>query len=321
MTTRQFKQLAKRMLANGGYTRDKGVYAAHTRFLAKGLQIKLGEPILPRRNESLAMTIMAPKTAALAFDKVYRTPILEDPVPSEIGFYCATPTEIAAWASVMEFAERHYRGRESPSDQQEDTNNNEPSLLRLLCRAIHSGGHLYPTIVYPLSEIASEDFPAGHSEILTASIEDLAIVDEDKLSWDQVLEFRKDKQAQIKYRRMVRWTDEELKSGSPKEVVDLIAIRIDDYEWAVRKHGLKAGMGTISSLLDPKFLGASSAAIGASAIAGGGFWGALAAATLAVGKASISFGTELVEGIDERRRQNYEVAYVHEIKRRLTTKR
>ncbi|HYG36614.1 MAG TPA: hypothetical protein VEC99_17605, partial [Clostridia bacterium] len=100
-------------------------------------------------------------------------------------------------------------------------------------------------------------------------------------------------------------------------VEDLIAVRLDDYEWACRKHGLKSTLGTLSCLLDPKFLGVTSATIGASALLGDHFWASLVGASLVVGKAAISFGTTAIEGLEERRKTNYEVAYIHEVNRRF----
>jgi len=47
--------------------------------------------------------------------------------------------------------------------------------------------------------------------ISSAAITDLDLVEETELSWDQVLEFRRDSDARLKYRRLVRWLDSELR--------------------------------------------------------------------------------------------------------------
>jgi hypothetical protein len=52
---------------------------------------------------------------------------------------------------------------------------------------------------------------------------------------------------------------------------------------------------------------------------GGGLWATLAGASITIGRAPVSFGTALVDGFDERRKENYEVAYVYEIQKRLGT--
>jgi len=144
------------------------------------------------------------------------------------------------------------------------------------------------------------------------------LVDEDSLTWEQVQEFRKDTEARAKYKRLVRWIDEELKTKSPAAVQDLIAIRLDDYEWSIKKHGMKTKLGALSCVLDPKFLVAASTVVGASTLAGGELWAALSAATVTIGGAAVSFGKACIDALDERRKENYEVAYIHDIKKKTT---
>ncbi|MGA2028490.1 MAG: hypothetical protein ABSG87_00240 [Verrucomicrobiota bacterium] len=43
----------------------------------------------------------------------------------------------------------------------------------------------------------------------------------------------------------------------------------------------------------------------------------LAGASLVLGRAIVNFGTARIDGLDERRKENYEVAYVHEIQKQL----
>ena len=74
-------------------------------------------------------------------------------------------------------------------------------------------------------------------------------------------------------------------------------------------------MGSMSCLLDPKFLAGISAAVAATAVAGGATWAALAGASLSVGRALLSFGTAHIDGLEQRRKENYEIAYLHEVKR------
>lgn len=70
--------------------------------MARTIQTRCGSALMPEPGDSLALSIMRPKTAALAYDKVYRIPILKDPVPPEVAFYGASPGEIA-WAAVKLF--------------------------------------------------------------------------------------------------------------------------------------------------------------------------------------------------------------------------
>jgi hypothetical protein len=288
--------------------------------LADSIKKRCGKPVYPKPGESLALSIMTPKTAALAFDRVYRIPAHVDPVPEEIGFYCATFPEIAFFAlGLTAFAAEELGWgpyfRDKPGGQ--EAARNEAESLRLLCSEFQREFQVAPTIFYHNAARCSEEFPAGAHSILKAAVSNVAMVDEADLSWEQVMEFRRDADVRRKYRRFVRWIDNELKGMSPREVEDLIAIRVDDYEWALKKHGIKASLGAISCLLDPKFLGATSAAVAAGAVAGGAFWAALAGAVLTVGRAAVSFGTAMVDALDERRQEHYEIAYVYEVQKRL----
>ena len=194
---------------------------------------------------------------------------------------------------------------------------NETRSLRLLCSELNEEVGVMPTIFYHHSENMRKEFPVGPHQLLMAAISNVAMVDESELTWDQVIEFRRDDKARAKYRRFVRWADYEMKARSPEELEDIIAMRLDDYSWSLKKHGMTATLGAMSCLLDPKFLAAMSAATAATAAVGGALGAALTATTLTVGKALVSFGKEMVDGVDERRKGNYEIAYVYDIKKRL----
>jgi hypothetical protein len=268
---------------------------------------------------------MTPKTAALAFDRVYRIPALIDPVPEALGFYCATLPELVFWTEALfistlqglDWGKERVEGYLPNNLTPQQKANNEVETMRFLCSQFQGQIGVTPAIFYHSRQNMEKEFPAGASVVLQATISSIAIVDEESLQWDQVLEFRRDADVRKKYRRLVRWIDGELKTRPPREIEDLIAVRLDDYAWALKKHGIKASLGAISCLLDPKFLGATSAAVAATAVAADGLWAAVAAAGLTVGRAAVSFGTTLIDGLDERRQENYEVAYLYEMQSRL----
>jgi hypothetical protein len=279
----------------------------------------INSPILPKPCESIAISFGAPKTAALAFDRVYRLPIVGDTlVPKEVGFYFATTEEIAFNIYMLNMAVTNNVVIDVDGLKLQESNN----VKVFHSSANYERGNMqlltahFPTpasVFYQNQKMLSAAYPSGSSEVLHAAITDVALVREDELSWEQVLEFRRDDKARTKYRRFVRWVDMELKSSSPKEVVELMSIRLDDYEWALKKHGIKTSLGALSCLLDPKFLTTASAAIAVSAIAGGKLWASLASAGLVIGRSALEFGTQFVDAKDALRKENYELAYVHEV--------
>jgi hypothetical protein len=175
-----------------------------------------------------------------------------------------------------------------------------------------------PTIFYHAGELHEESTKQPSVALVTV-ISDIALVEEEKLSWEQVLEFRRDKSARRKYRRFIRWWSHAIDSATPSQLHDDIAAKLDDYEWSLKKHGLVAATGALSCILDPKFVAGVSVAATAASMLGGGLWAALASSGLTIGRATVSISTALIEGADERHRTNGEVAYLHEVQKRLGT--
>jgi hypothetical protein len=287
--------------------------------LADVIEQRFGHPIYPRPGESLALSVMTPKTAALAFDRVYRMPFLVDTVPEELGFYCATAPEVMTCATALMLYTAEEAGiAVNTLKRDHEAQRGEAGSLRWLCSQFRSEFGISPTIFYHSASSYARQFPSGAQSVLKAAISGVALVEEANLTWDQVKEFRQDAEARGKYRRMVRWINMELANKSPEELQDIIAIRLDDYGWALKKHGIKSSLGALSCLLDPKFLGATSATVAAGALAGGTLWAELAGVTLVIGQALVKFGTTMIDGLDERRKDNYEIAYIHDIRKRFT---
>ena len=194
---------------------------------------------------------------------------------------------------------------------------NEKTSLRLLCSDQVTRYELSPTLFYANKTSQQADFSSGPRSVLTAALTNLQIVKEEDLSWEQVEEFRRDDSARQKYRRLVRWIDRELECNDCAAIEDMIAIRLDDYEWALKKHGLKASLGSLSSVIDPKFLSATSVAVGGITLAAGEIWGLFVGTSIVIGKVAAEFATMKIDGEDERREKNFEIAYVHEVKKAL----
>jgi hypothetical protein len=284
---------------------------------AQELIQKCAEPVLPNARESLVIAPTSPKTAALAFDRVYWNPLMFGvEVPKELAFYYAAGAGLEFTVGSMIAAS---------IDVTEYGYDTERTSLTTALRSRTGRPLQWLTSTFPrpatvlLGDDAAlqNEFASGRHEVLHAAIVDVGLVEEGELSWEQVLEFRQDADSRIKYRRFVRWIDDELKSGSPDEVVELMQLRLDDYHWALRKHGIKTSIGALSCLLEPKFIGASTAAIVAAAATGGASWASFVAASLVLGRSGLEFGTRLVDSVDALRRDNYELAYLHDVSKHL----
>lgn len=155
----------------------------------------------------------------------------------------------------------------------------------------------------------------GNEPVIIAIAEDLAIVDEDALSWEQVMEFRNDNEIRTAYRTFIHWLDKEMVNKPASYIVDEILIRLERYEWALRKHGVQTVTGVLSTTFDPKFLvGTSATSTAIDFITKEPIWSLLAAGALLVGRASLSLTKVLLKREDIKHTHS-EIIYVHEIKR------
>ncbi len=299
-------------------------YQSVSRHALKPMSTLLEEkckPIMPGKRDSLAVSLHRPKTAALAFDRVYGFPMMENSAPPEVRFFCGTEPEILTTAfsvvllGIQEGILGDYTLDHEAHQIPDDAAEHERSSYQLLVRDLRREFGFEPTIFFENHSSQEAEFKPGPQEVLASSLANIEIVDEDRITWEQVLEFRRDKDARIKYRRLVRWIDAELRETGPGKIEDLILKRLEDYDWSLKKHGLLASLGTISALIDPKFLASASAAVASAAVAGGELWPALTAGSLIFGTAVATFGSVAIEGEDHRRKHNFEVAYVSELKK------
>lgn len=174
--------------------------------------------------------------------------------------------------------------------------------------------------VIPVFATAAEQahtFKTGNRKVIVGTLANIRIVDERRASFSQILEFRRDVEAARKYRRMLRWLDLEMVGKSGAELADVIAQKLDDYEWSLRKHGIKTVTGVVSETLDGKYLLGTSGIAAGLAATGHPALGAIAGAGLAVGRLIVKAVGGLVDWKDAERGLNSEIAWVYEAKRRL----
>jgi hypothetical protein len=129
-----------------------------------------------------------------------------------------------------------------------------------------------------------------------AAIDNLNVADESRLTWRQVLDFREDKDALVKYRNLRLWLRNGLAASSLAEASDKIAQTVDDYAWAVKKHGLETRIGLLSELLDHRtaMIAAGGTAVGAAT--GHELIAALTSGLAIAAKITVSLARRAIEG-------------------------
>jgi hypothetical protein len=295
--------------------------------LSKTLDAQFSRTILPAVGESCVVTMDAVKTAALFFDRVW-SPSPYEGEYKDVFFFGGTELEV--WMGTVVAITSHTSPEDPPlfdpsslllnsplhrAVEMGDSNDLPSGMARALSESIE---HKHGIAALPMfiSQAAQQRaYEIGDRRMLVASIQGLNLIDDECLTWEQVLEVRRDPEAMAKLRKLRHWVDSTMEGKPVAYVTDAIGSRLSDYEWSLKKHGIETVIGSMQSLLDPKFLVAASV-VGAGLSAGFGAACGVGAASLAiVGKTVCSIGEKFLDLADARRTDNAEVAFVHDIKK------
>jgi hypothetical protein len=161
-----------------------------------------------------------------------------------------------------------------------------------------------------------ERFSKGETVAHQGALNNIPIV-EAGIGWDEVIAFREDRDSVAKYRDLRLWLKDGLGAQSEQHATDLIAQRIEDYRWAIRKHGLRTASGALSNLWDWKQSAALVAGVGAAATLGAGAIAALVAGLAISSGVGAFFLERRIDAVDVRRGAGREVAILVEIQDRF----
>lgn len=159
------------------------------------------------------------------------------------------------------------------------------------------------------------DFLDGNDVAYQAVINNVPVISEVKTTWEQIIEFRSDKETLRKYRDLRIWLKDGLNTDDVQQATDIIGQKLDNYEWALKKHGMETVSGTIAQVFDLKstvFTGLISAT---GTVLGGPVWGAIAAGLSYTSRTCLYFIERMISLKDLKRDQNSEVAILHDIKK------
>lgn len=108
----------------------------------------------------------------------------------------------------------------------------------------------------------------SNDEIPYLALQNLQIIDPSQLTWDLVLEFRKDPDAVNKVQRLRCFLESNYTNKSRRFIEDDLAIKTEDYQSALKKWGFETEVGIIEILLRSKTTFDSIAACLAFALSG-----------------------------------------------------
>lgn len=180
----------------------------------------------------MAISLTRPKTAALGFDRVWGDGHTSG-IPNEIRICRPIPAEV-------------FVGKLKQAGL--PIQNIRPSLDEILA--------FYRTIspFYIDFSPSKSEYEEGDHSFVLSRLTQVGIVDEEALTWEQVIEFRKDKDRCAKYRMLAHWFNSQLVGKSEAFIVGELGKKLYEYEEAIKYHGMKTVIGTLSKLLDEKLL-------------------------------------------------------------------
>lgn len=166
-------------------------------------------------------------------------------------------------------------------------------------------GKQYSTVLLP--DETSEEGPSAYSALVLAGI---PLVDTASLTWDQVLELRRDERSRASLRnlRLFFYTNYERKPTA--FIADDLARRLDEYETTRKRLGFETVTGSISALIDAKSI-QSAAAMGiAAAFVGGPVAGLTSAALFEISGMALELAKKRFAVREFEK--NHELAYLIE---------
>lgn len=197
-------------------------------------------------------------------------------------------------------------------------------FIRYLRELVYRNTKRIFTPVYSSSESYHKDYPEVSIEekqnarsSLVLALSNLEIVDENQLSWEQVIQFRHDEDARKKYKRLIHWLEKDMLDKPQSYIEDEISIKLDDYRTAIHKHGIKTVLGAISDVLDGKFLLGTAAMSVSSLLSGHPVLSGIVTGGMMIGKVIVSVAQRWVDYKQTEPDKDKEVAYVYEIEKKL----
>jgi hypothetical protein len=181
---------------------------------------------------------------------------------------------------------------------------------RLVAASYNSAG-IFVTPLYASERVMRGEIREGPAIAYEAALENIPIIDEAAVTWEEIIEFRKDKRASRKVRRLGLWLTDSLKCESVAHASDTIAARIDDYAWALKKHGLKTVTGAVS------YLSASGGAALVVDMLNRPVWESITCGLTCAGVTCAWVADRLIEREDAIRGANSEVAILYDAQKRF----
>lgn len=160
-------------------------------------------------------------------------------------------------------------------------------------------------------------FTEGESIAYEGALNNIPLISSADVPWEQIVSFRSDPDASRKYRDLRLWLRAGLGAQSVGHATDLIGQKIDDYRWAIQKHGFQTSLGAMTELFDWKESRLALAAAGVAGIFGGPMWAAIASGMTIVAKVGVSLCERKLASSEVRRGPDRAIAILYDAQERF----
>ena len=264
---------------------------AHSKRMARRTR-RIGKEngrVLDQFSRTCAISLHSPKTSALIFEKVIST----------LDGIADAPLDVVTHRRGGDLQSLPTTSGGGPEPEQRTVNLKvrdgvvitgcPPENLQYLLETDPSpllkavlGADLRPVLCYPKADDDAEVFKPGDNSFILTCIRNLGVVDEEALAWEQVAEFREDRQSRAELIRFHFWLNTVMGMKSKAEIQAHIGDLYEKRRSALRKFGI------VTRVFGDSVVAIGSEAMGrmmvGAAALGGGYvaletsplWGALA---------------------------------------------
>lgn len=163
--------------------------------------------------------------------------------------------------------------------------------------------------LFPIPKLLEFEEQTTHSAY-EVCLSNIPIIVEEKLKWKQVMEMRKDIASIEKIHRFRKWVDSELEGKEKDEIIQSFEKALDDYKYALKKHGIMTAVGGLTTILS-----ASSTVIEAIS----GDFSTQISAGLAISGGLITYTATQLSDFFEKKREP--IALIYELEKKFANSR
>jgi len=287
---------------------------------------------IPNPGETAAIAFHSPKIAALCFDRIWAG--AKPDIPKSIAFRTASSLEtglIFLTALLLSLDEAADQGH-NVERYAELVGNAVLGLLpdvdfaeipsidqysKIISDAIGQEYALSVVPVYSSTAQRDREYHAGERSAVVAIIENVPVISEADLQWEQVLEIRRDIIMLQKLRKFTHWLDKDMIGKPLSYIEDEVAVRLDDFRDASRAHGIKTTLGVLQLTLETPAVFGGTAYLAKIGAAVSQEWALIAGAAMAMAAVSVHIAQQMLNIRTQRANTAGEIAYVVELRERV----